>query len=197
MADNTVLVNMKVVSDISDVVSNVGAIQKSFSKLKLPEKLGEGLNKNITEFYKEYDKYQKKVAGGLKTQGDYNQVEKSLNRMKSLYETIGKEASKVTKLDLGSLLDLGSGDFKKVADEIAEVVRQINQVKIDPSTITGQMKALRGALKGEKFSKEGGLLDQLIGNVRSGNLLEAKKFLKSYKLKLKELCLRKMLMVTS
>ena len=187
MADNTVLVNMKVVSDISDVVSNVGAIQKSFSKLKLPEKLGEGLNKNITEFYKEYDKYQKKIAEGLKTQGDYNQVEKSLNRMKSLYETIGKEASKVTKLDLESLLDLGSGDFKQIADEIANTIKQINQVKIDPSAITKQMNALRNSLKGDKFSKKGGLLDQLIGNVKTGKLVEAKKVFKELQIEVQKI----------
>ena len=129
MGDNTFIVNMKVVGDISDARSNIDALQKSFSKLKLPDKIGDNLSKKIGEFYKEYDKYQKKVAEGIKTQGDYNQVEKSLNRMRSLYQDIGKEAGKVTKLDLSELIDTDSGNFKKIVDDIKNTIESINRCK--------------------------------------------------------------------
>ena len=86
MVDQVIGVTIKGIGDFSDVVSNVGSVQKALTKLKLPDKLGDNLNKNITNFYKEYEKYQKKISEGIKTQGDYNQVEKSLNNMRSLYE---------------------------------------------------------------------------------------------------------------
>ena len=78
MSNDTVMtVTVKGIGDFSDVVSNVGSVQKALTKLKLPDKLGDNLSKNITNFYKEYEKYQKKISEGVKTQGDYNQVEKS------------------------------------------------------------------------------------------------------------------------
>ena len=75
--DAVMTVTVKGIGDFSDVVSNVGSVQKALTKLKLPDKLGDNLSKNITNFYKEYEKYQKKISEGVKTQGDYNQVEKS------------------------------------------------------------------------------------------------------------------------
>ena len=174
MSDNTFTVTMKVLGDISDAQSNISNLQKSFSKVKLPDKLGDNLNKKITEFYKEYERYQKKIGEGLKTQGDYNQVEKSLNRMNALYKEIGNEAKKATKLDMKDLVNLDVGEFKKIGDEISNVVEKINKVKIDPSMIGKQMDALRGSLKGKKFSADGGLLDQLIGNIKGGKFQEAK-----------------------
>ena len=62
MADQVIGVTIKGIGDFSDVVSNVGAVQKALTKLKLPDKLGDNLSKNISNFMKEYEKYQKKVA---------------------------------------------------------------------------------------------------------------------------------------
>ena len=79
MADQVIGVTIKGIGDFSDVVSNVGSVQKALTKLKLPDKLGDNLNKHISSFYKEYEKYQKKIAEGIHTQGDQNAVNKSLN----------------------------------------------------------------------------------------------------------------------
>ena len=159
--------------DIGDVVSNVSAMQKSFNRLKLPDNIGSNLSKKFAEFASEYDRYQKKIAGGIKTQGDYNQVEKSLNRMRTLYQEIGTEAKKVSNLDLSKMLDLSSGDFGKLTQEI-ERFRELSKVKIDFSSVKDQIDALRGALKNEKFSGKGGLIDQLVGSIDTGKMTEIK-----------------------
>ena len=159
--------------DIGDVVSNVSAMQKSFNRLKLPDNIGGNLSKKFAEFASEYDRYQKKIAGGIKTQGDYNQVEKSLNRMRTLYQEIGTEAKKVSNLDLSKMLDLSSGDFGKLTQEI-ERFRELSKVKIDFSSVKDQIDALRGALKNEKFSGKGGLIDQLVGSIDTGKMTEIK-----------------------
>ena len=174
MGDNTFVVNMKVVGDISDARSNIDALQKSFSKLKLPDKIGDNLGKKISEFYKEYDKYQKKISEGIKTQGDYNQVEKSLNRMRSLYQEIGKEAGKVTKLDLSELIDTDIGDFKKITDDIQKAVDSINKVKIDPKNLTSAFDQIKNVTKNTKIVGKEGILGQLIGHLDSGEIDKAK-----------------------
>ena len=173
-ADNTFLVNMKVVGDISDARSNIEALQKSFSKIKLPDKIGDSLSKKIGEFYKEYEKYQKKISEGVKTQGDYNQVEKSLNRMRGLYQEIGKEADKVTKLDLAELIDTDTGDFKKVVDDIRKTIESINKVKVDPKGLTSAFDQIKSVTKNTKIVGKDGILGQLIGHLNTGEVDKAK-----------------------
>lgn len=178
MADQVFNVTIKGIGDFSDVVSNVNSVQKALTKLKLPDKLGDNLNKKISAFGSEYEKYQKKISEGIKTQGDYNQVEKSLNRMRTLYQEIGQDVSKISKLDMDSILNLDLGEFKQLRNEIANIEKEINKIqigKINPKAIEDPMKALRSSLKSKKFSeKDTGLLDQLIGNVKSGKVQEAK-----------------------
>ena len=181
MSNEVLTVTVKGIGDFSDVVNNVGSVQKALTKLKLPDKLGDNLTKNITAFYKEYDKYQQKIAGGLKTQGDYNQVEKSLNTMRSLYQAIGADAQKLLKLDMKDLLKLDTGEFKRISDDIANIIKQIGSTKIDTTPFTKAVNDIRGVTKNSKISGEGGLLSQILGNINSGQIAEAKKALQELK----------------
>ena len=181
MSDQVLTVTVKGIGDFSDVVSNVGSVQKALTKLKLPDKLGDNLNKNITAFYKEYDKYQQKIAGGLKTQGDYNQVEKSLNTMRNLYQAIGADAQKLLKLDMKDLLNLDTGEFKTISDDIANIMKQIGNTKIDTTPFTKAINDIRGVTKNSKISGENGLLNQILGNVKSGQIEKAKEALQELK----------------
>ena len=175
MSDQVITVTVKGIGDFSDVVSNVGSVQKALTKLKLPDKLGDSLNKNITAFYKEYEKYQKKITEGVKTQGDYNQVEKSLNNMRSLYQAIGKDAQKLTQLDMKDMLNLDTGEVKKIMDELTSVVKQIGSVKIDTTPFTKAFADIRSITKNSKISGDNGLLSQIIGSVNTGQIAAAKK----------------------
>ena len=165
---------IKPITDLSDVKANVGEIQKAFSKLKLPDKIGEGLNKNIKNFFTEFEKYESKVKEGIKTSGDYRQVENSLNKINSLYSEIVKDIQTVSKGDLSEVFDLDSGEFKEVGDQIKEIVRQLNNIKIDPNKVTGPIDKLKSLIKNDKVSGKEGILNNLIGHIEKGNLDEAK-----------------------
>ena len=175
MSDQVMTVTVKGIGDFSDVVNNVGSVQKALAKLKLPDKLGDGLSKNITAFYKEYEKYQKKITEGVKTQGDYNQVEKSLNNMRSLYQAIGKDAQKLTQLDMKDMLNLDTGELKKIMDELTSVVKQIGSVKIDTAPFNKAFADIRNITKNSKITGDNGLLNQIIGSVNTGQITQAKK----------------------
>ena len=173
MAD-TFTFTIKPITDLSDVKANVGEIQKAFSKLKLPDKLGEGLNKNIKSFFTEFEKYESKVKEGIKTSGDYRQAESSLNKINSLYSEIVKDIQTISKGDLSDVFDLDSGEFKVVGDQIKEIVKQLDNIKIDPNKITGPIEQLRSLIKNDKVSGKTGILNNLIGHVEKGELDEAK-----------------------
>ena len=168
-------VKIRATMEVGDIVSNVGTIQKTFNKLKLPEKLGENLKKNIGEFYKEYDKYQKKVTDGVKTQGDYNQIEKSLSRMRSLYGNIGKELEKTTKLSIDDIIDLGKGDFKHITDEISKAIKDINNVKIDKNALIKPFEEIKNLTKSKNVVGDKGILNNMLGNINKGDMVAAKK----------------------
>ena len=179
MAD--AILRIKTVMDIGDAASNIGALQKGLSKLKLPDKLNSNLNKNISEFYKEYDKYQRKVAEGIKTQSDQSQAEKSLNRMKSLYGAISKELNQVTKLDIDDIIDLGSGDFKRIADEISRTVKEINKIKVDKKPFEDAKTQIESLTKSKKITGDDGILNRMLGHINKGELTEAKSALDELK----------------
>ena len=173
MAD--AILRIKTVMDVGDVVSNVGVIQKSLSKLKLPDNLKNNLNKNIGAFYKEYEKYQKKMSDGIKTQGDFNQIERSLNHLKSLYTEIGKDAAKAIKIDPEALFNLDEGKFKGIVAKIEQTLKQLNDVKIDTKAFSGPIEEIEKLTKNQKIVGDGGILTRMMGNIDTGNISQAKK----------------------
>ena len=173
MAD--AILRIKTVMDVNDVVSNVGTIQKSLSKLKLPDNLKDNLSKNIGAFYKEYDKYQKKIADGIKTQGDYNQIEKSLNRLRVLYTDIGKDAAKAIKIDPNALFDLNESKFKGIVDKIEQTIKQLSNIKVDTKAFTGPIEEIEKLTKNQKIVGDEGILTRMMGNIETGNISQAKK----------------------
>ena len=173
MAD--AILRIKTVMDVGDAVSNVGVIQKSLSKLKLPDNLKNNLNKNIGAFYKEYEKYQRKMSDGIKTQGDFNQVEKSLNHLKSLYSEIGKDAAKAIKIDPEALFNLDEGKFKNIVGKIEQTLKQLNNIKIDTKAFTGPIEEIEKLTKNQKIVGDGGILTRMMGHIETGNISQAKK----------------------
>ena len=175
MADQTVNVVLKTVADISDVKTNIDALQKQFSKLRLPDKLGDNLNKKIGEFNKEWEKYQKKVSEGIKTQGDANAVDKMLSRMAILYKEIGQEASKIKGIDIKDLINFDDQVFVKLRNQIKETVDQISNIKIDKTGFTKAIQDITSITKSKKIVGSDGLLNQIIGHFNAGEIDLAEK----------------------
>ena len=176
MAGTDSVLNLKIntIMDVSDVKHNVDEIQKSFSKLKLPDKLGDSLKKNISDFNKEYEKYQKKVAEGIHTQGDKTAVNKSLNSMLNSYEKIINEFSKMSKKDFKDIFNLDTGAFEKVQSQIKQLQTNLNKIKLDPNKISGPLKEIQNLTSSKRLTKDGGILDRLMGSFKANDFNQAK-----------------------
>ena len=161
MNDQVIGVTIKGIGDFSDVVSNVGSVQKALTKLKLPDKIGDNLNKNISNFMKEYDKYQKKIAEGVHTQGDQNAVNKSLNSMLNSYEKIVKDFSKISAKDFKDIFKLDDGAFASFQNRIKEIQAEIKKIKIDPKQLAIPMNNIKGLTKAKAVSGNGKGLDKI------------------------------------
>lgn len=174
MSDQVIGVTIKGIGDFSDVVSNVGNVQKALTKLKLPDKLGDSLNKNISNFMKEYDKYQKKIAEGIHTQGDQNAVNKSLNSMLNSYEKIIKDFGKISSKDFKDIFNLDEGQFASVQKRIKDIEANIKKIKLDPKQLTEPLKVFQDATKAKSLFGNGKGFDRLDQAFKNNNLEEAK-----------------------
>ena len=153
MADQVLNVTIKGIGDFSDVVSNVNNVQKALTKLKLPDKLGDSLGKNIANFTKEYDKYQKKLSEGIKTQGDQNAVDKSLNSMMNSYQKIINDFSKLSSKDFKEIFNLDAGAFAPFQKKIRDIQEELKKIKLDPKQIADPMEAISKMTKAKPFDK--------------------------------------------
>ena len=171
MTNQVIGVTIKGIGDFSDVVSNVGSVQKALTKLKVPEKLGTNLNKNIENFYKEYEKYQKKIAEGIHTQGDQNAVNKSLNSMLNSYEKIVNEFGKLSKKDFKDIFNLDDSAFASVQKRIKEIQAEIKKIKIDPKQLTAPMDEIKNMTKAKAVSGSGKGLDKIQMGVDNNDIL--------------------------
>ena len=161
MTEQVIGVTIKGIGDFSDVVSNVGSVQKALTKLKLPEKLGNNLNKSISNFVKEYDKYQKKISEGIHTQGDQNAINKSLNSMLDSYEKIVNEFGKLSKQDFKDIFNLDEGAFASVQKRIRDIQTELKKLKIDPKQLTEPMQAIAKMSNAKALFGEGKGLNKL------------------------------------
>ena len=95
--------------------------------------------------------------------------------MRNLYQAIGKDAQKLTQLDMKDMLNLDTNEFKKISNEITNIVKQIGSVKIDTNAFTKAFADIRNVTKNSKISGENGLLSQIIGHINTGQIAAAKK----------------------
>lgn len=168
MSDQIIGVTIKGIGDFSDVVSNVNSVQKALTKLKLPDKLGDSLSKNIANFTREYEKYQQKVAGGIKTQGDFNSVSKSLNMMLNSYERIINDFNKIPTKDFKDIFKMDEGAFANIRSQIKSMQAELDKLKVDPNKITAGLNQIRGVTKSTKLVGDNGIFKQFEAGLAQG-----------------------------
>ena len=101
MADKVLRLNIKAISDFSDVQNNVQNIQRYLSKLKLPTNLKSNFASMFGDLEKEMTKYQKMLDSGFKTKGDITSFDKIGERISNMISRIGKEMGKISPDVLG------------------------------------------------------------------------------------------------
>ena len=170
-------IRLKPTLSVEDIKSNVGALQAQFNKLKLPSGITNKFNQEISKFSSTYEKYQQKMAQGIKTKNDATQTSKYLNEIAREYDNIVKVYSKASGMDLKSMFKIDSGPLKNAAAEVEKLTKQLENVDIDKTNFKNLGQQLSGVLKNSKLSGEHGLIDQMLGDFNKGKINEAKQAL--------------------
>ena len=131
----TFTLNIKAVADMKDVQTNIQNIQKALSQLKLPADTQNSFKKTFGELEKELDKYQKIMAGGIKTKNDASQLEKSGNNIIRLYDKIVETINSIDNSALKKAFeDIGGKEVEKLKQELeglqATLKEQVSNKKV-------------------------------------------------------------------
>ena len=120
--DTTFTFNIKAVSDMKDVVSNIENIQGALNKLKLPDNMKASFDKTFKSLLREVENYQAILNKPTKTKGDVTGLEKSGAKIITLYDQI---AQKIKSIDDSTLKkafkDLGAEEVKSLKQEISSL----------------------------------------------------------------------------
>ena len=130
MADSkTIQINLKAVSDFKDVINNVKQMQQAISGLSLPKNLESQFSKIFTNIEKNISKASNAMDSGFKTKSSVTAYETATNQIAQDWKRI---ASIIEGIDTKKLnFEINSADAKKVADDIARLKQEINQLKTD------------------------------------------------------------------
>lgn len=156
-------------------------IQRVFKQLKLPPKLGAGMEKSMLNLETHAARFQEL----LETGGSSKTLQKETDAMLREWGKIEGYVQDVNALMGKDIIKFDTKEIKTVEAALENVQKQLNETfKADAgSKFVSQMKegieGIRSALNttGSKWKgkAEGGLLDQMIGNLDSGKIDEFKK----------------------
>ena len=175
MAGNTVQIKFEAVSNFSNVINNVKQIQNALRSIKLPDKVGDRLEKNINGVVLSMEKLQQQSKRGFTKPGDVTAYEKELQKADTMLNKIVK--------DLGSLSGKDLLKLNIDTTQITNLKRQVSEVKKEmASGIKGAMldpsNNLKGAFAGMdqilgKGSKTKAIYDSLVASINKGNFSNA------------------------
>ena len=186
MAD-TFTFTIKPITDLSDVKANVGEIQKAFSKLKLPDKLGKNLTNELDRFDKAYKKFTDKQSTGIKTSGDVNGLTKASNEMLTSYQNIVDIFKEIEGTNISNVFDIKTDGIEKVQKalheaqtELANLQKEFTNLKFDNldsietkieslgkktrnNYLKETLKSLKDAVSGGEFQDAKNAIEELQG----------------------------------
>lgn len=175
MAGNTVQIKFEAVSNFSNVINNVKQIQNALRSIKLPDKVGDRLEKNINGIVLSMEKLQQQSKRGFTKPSDVTAYEKELQKADTMLNKIVK--------DLGSLSGKDLLKLNIDTTQITNLKRQVSEVKKEmASGIKGAMldpsNNLKGAFAGMdqilgKGSKTKAIYDSLVASINKGNFSNA------------------------
>lgn len=178
MADKqTIQVTLKMVSDIKDITSNVGAIQSAINSLKLPDKLKTSFTKTFDGIEKETSKIQGLMTSGFKKQGDVTALEKSYQKINQLMFQLQQQANQISP---GMLRD----SFQVNPKELEELNKQLANAQQRLTTLLNgdQFKGFSAKMSQilQDFGKKGGISSQnFIKAIAENDIPAAEKALKT------------------
>lgn len=182
MKAHEILMQLKAVSDFSDVQKNVDLMQKALAKLKLPDDFKKNFENIFSDLEKEAIKYQRFLDSGLKTKGDITGLEKSGERISNLFNRIHKEINKISDSEIDKIFKVDDDEVKKAQEKIKTIEKQIAEALNAGgkgnsifSNLSKEIDNLRGLGSKSKF------YEVFEKTLKSGNIEGASKALEDLK----------------
>lgn len=116
----TIRVDLKVVTDISDVTSNVKQIQNALNRIKVPPELRAKFNDIFSNIERQAEKASQAMANGFKNKSDVTNFEKAMNSINSSWSSLAKNLDKIGAEGFG---------FGSYTEQIKEFDKQIKQLE--------------------------------------------------------------------
>ena len=155
MADKVLRLNIKAISDFSDVQNNVQNIQQYLSKLKLPTNLKSNFAGIFGDLEKEMAKYQKALDSGFKTKGDITGFEKNGERISSLLNRLQKEMGKISSSSLNdAFADINLKALEEAENKVKNLGQQLKDAIKNASGFSNINKEIDDAFSKMGKSKE-------------------------------------------
>ena len=154
MANSTTFnIILKGIADFKDVASNISVIQKNLNQLKLPTDLKTKFAGIFSDLEKEAAKYQKYLDSGFKTKGDVTGLEKTGNRIKSLFESLASTMQKISPDMLKDSFNFDTKSFDDLNQKIQQTKKEIQDLA-NQKGVTEALKGMEDAINGmSKISK--------------------------------------------
>lgn len=171
MANKTFNITGKMSLDISNVQSQLTNMQKVLNNLKLPKNMSTQFTDIFSKLNGELSNYQERLNKGFKTKSDVTGLEKSGNAIIHTLRSLDKEWTKLSNLDLSSIITLSPQDAQKVKD-IDNQIKALNQdvAKLNTDKLNQFNDAInRVATKKAKAATP--LIQQLVGDGNYGAAL--------------------------
>ena len=129
MANSTTFnIILKGIADFKDVASNIDAIQKNLNQLKLPADLKSKFTGIFSDLEKESAKYQKYLDSGFKAKGDITGLEKTGNRIKTLFESLASTMQKISPDILKDSFVIDTKQFDDLTQKIQKAKQEMSDL---------------------------------------------------------------------
>lgn len=164
----TIQVNLKMVSDISDVTSNMSNVQKALGSLKLPDNLKTSFSKTFSDIEKETNKIQGLMSSGFKKKGDVTALENSYKKINQLMFQLQGNMNKISPKVLNDSFQLDPAKIEASKNQIQGLVQQLNQ----KTTMQQELTNVQAAI--DKLKDKGGKSKiAFLENLKSGDFQAA------------------------
>lgn len=117
----------KAIADFSDVNNNIQKLGSYFSKLKLPNNLGNQLKNSVSELETKFANLQKILSGGIKTKADFSAFEKAAKEVDIAIASVEKGFNKINDKHIeASILD--TSRVKEAQAEVEKIKKSYSEV---------------------------------------------------------------------
>lgn len=127
--------------DISSIKANVGKLQNALLKLKLSDTMSNNFKNLFNSLNSELTKFETKSQSSFNKASDVSALERSGERITTIFNQIQKEMSKIDNKDLSNSFTIDINKIQQVKDIITELQNQIKQ-KVNTSGFSEVTKAV-------------------------------------------------------